>query len=57
MYKELISELSRGNEYVKIQPPCPENEIERAEKAVGYPFPKELKDFVGYISGDGKVNT
>ncbi|MCM1167256.1 MAG: SMI1/KNR4 family protein [Lachnospiraceae bacterium] len=52
MYKELISELSKDNDYVKIQPPCPESEIKRAEKAVGYPFPKELRALLRELDGD-----
>lgn len=52
MYKELISELSKENEWVKIQPPCHEREIRRAEKAVGYPFPKELRDLLREMNGD-----
>lgn len=52
MYRELISELSEWNEYVKIQPPCPENEIDYAEQVVGYTFPKELKDLLRELNGD-----
>ena len=52
MYKELLSELTKGNEFVKIQPPCPENEIEDAEKAVGCPFPKELRALLRELNGD-----
>lgn len=36
MYKELIIELAQENEWVKIQPPCPENTIVDAERSVGY---------------------
>lgn len=52
MYRELILELTQDNEYVKIQPPCPENEIDSAEKAVGYPFPKELRALLRELNGD-----
>lgn len=52
MYRELIFELTKGNEFVKIQPPCPENEIINAEKAVGYPFPKELRTLLSELNGD-----
>ena len=52
MYKELISEVSKGNEYVKIQPPCPESETERVEKAFGYPLPKELRALLRELNGD-----
>ena len=44
MYKELILKLSEENGFVKINPPCPEKKIKRAEKAVGYTFPKELEN-------------
>lgn len=52
MYRELILELSKGNERVKIQPPCREHEIDCAEKAVSYPFPKELRDLLRETNGD-----
>lgn len=52
MYRELISELTQDCEFVKIQPPCPECEMESAEKAVGYPFPKELKALLRELNGD-----
>ncbi len=52
MYRELILELTQDNEYVKIQPPCPENEIDNAEKVVGYPFPKELRALLQELDGD-----
>lgn len=52
MYKELISEVSKGNEYVQIQPPCPESEIDRVEKAFGYPLPKELRALFRELNGD-----
>ena len=52
MYKELILTLSQGNEWVKIQPPCPDKEIEFAEKVVGHPFPKELKELLRETNGD-----
>ena len=52
MYKKLILELSRGNEWVKIQPPCSEHAIAAAEKSVGYPFPKELRDLLHEMNGD-----
>lgn len=52
MYRELILELSQGNEFVKIQPPCPESEINGAENAVGYPFPEELRNLLRELNGD-----
>lgn len=52
MYRELISELSRGNSWVQIRPPCPEKDIENAEKAVGHRFPEELKALLREMNGD-----
>lgn len=52
MYRELISQFARENENVQLQPPCPEEEIKRAEKVVGYPFPKELKELLRETNGD-----
>ena len=52
MYKELISELTQENEWVKIQLPCSGNDIDTAEKAVGYPFPKELRKLLLEMNGD-----
>ena len=52
MYKELIAELTQENEWVKIQPPCLENDIDTAEKAVGYLFPKELRELLLETNGD-----
>ena len=52
MYKELILEVSKGNEFVKIQPPCPESEIDRVEKAFGYSLPKELRTLLRELNGD-----
>lgn len=53
MYKELVLELSKGNEWVKIQPPCPESVISEAEKVVGYSFPIELRNLLREMNGDG----
>ena len=52
MYKELILGLTRDNEFVKIQPPCSEKEIDKAEKAVGYSFPNELRALLRELNGD-----
>lgn len=52
MYRELILEVSHGSDFVKIQPPCPEREIDNAEKAVGYPFPQELRALLRELNGD-----
>ena len=53
MYKELVNDLSREIEWVKIQPPCPLSKISEAEKYVGYSFPKELKALLCEMNGDG----
>lgn len=53
MYKELIEKFAQENEYVKIQPPCTEEEIAKAEKAAGFPFPKELQKLLSELNGDG----
>lgn len=52
MYRELISELTKDNEWVKLQPPCPESEITRAEKVVGYSFPSQLRELLRETNGD-----
>lgn len=52
MYKELILKVSKGNDFVKIQPPCPESGIDRVEKAFGYPLPKELRALLRELNGD-----
>ena len=43
MYRELVLELSKGNEWVKVQPPCSEAVISEAEKVVGY-LTQQVKD-------------
>ena len=52
MYQKLIATLSQGNTWVSIQPPCPDEEIERAERAVGYRFPQELRALLREMDGD-----
>ena len=52
MYRELVLELSKGNEWVKVQPPCSEAVISEAEKVVGYSFPEELKNLLREMNGD-----
>lgn len=52
MYRELITELTKNNEFVKLQPPCPDGVIAEAEKVVGYPFPKELRALLRETNGD-----
>ena len=52
MYRELILDLTKENKWVKIQPPCPDDEIKRAEQIVGYPFPEELRRLLREMNGD-----
>ena len=52
MYKETVTSLTKGNEWVKIQPPCPQKDIDNAEKAVGCRFPSELKALLSEMNGD-----
>ena len=53
MYKELLEKLTAGNRWAKAQPPCPEEDIQKAEKYVGFPFPEELKALLRETNGDG----
>lgn len=39
MYRELIGELIKNNDWAQLQEPCPERDIDKAEKYVGYTFP------------------
>ncbi len=43
MYRELIGKLIAGNNWAKLQEPCPENEIAMAEEYIDFTFPEELK--------------
>lgn len=52
MYRELIEEQIRHHDWARLQEPCPEEEIERAEALVGYPFPEELKELLRETNGD-----
>lgn len=52
MYRELIENLTRENPWVQIQPPCPEDEIAKAEQFVGWPFPAELRQLLLELNGD-----
>lgn len=53
MYRKLLLKLAKKNKWVDLQPPCPENEIEEAEKVVGHLFPKELRELLREVNGDG----
>ncbi len=53
MYAELLTEIIRGHDYAKLQKPCSERDIKKAEKVVGYDFPEELKNLLRETNGDG----
>lgn len=53
MYRELIGKLIAGNNWAKLQEPCPENEIAMAEEYIGFTFPEELKALLRETNGDG----
>ena len=52
MYRELIGKLIDGHNWAKLQEPCTEKEIKKAEKYVGYTFPEELKALLRETNGD-----
>lgn len=52
MYRELLTSITQGNQWVNIQQPCSESEIEHAEAVVGHPFPVELKTLLRELNGD-----
>ena len=52
MYRELIEKLIENNKWAKLQSLCPESEIEKAEKYVGFKFPDELKALLRETNGD-----
>ncbi len=52
MYRELLSELIQEYDGAKLQNPCSEKELAKAEKLVGYPFPDELKALLRETDGD-----
>lgn len=52
MYRELIIDLTKENEWVDIQPPCPDSEIAKAQEVVGFPFPSELTALLQELNGD-----
>lgn len=52
MYRELLSELIQRSNWAKLQEPCSENDIAKAEKVVGYTFPDELKALLRETNGD-----
>lgn len=52
MYRELIAEFTKNHNWAKLQKPCSEEEIAKAEEYVGYPFPEELKALLRETNGD-----
>ena len=52
MYRELINEFAQNNKHVAAQEPALPAEIDRAEAAVGYPFPEELRELLSEMNGD-----
>ena len=52
MYRELIAKQIKGHNWAKLQPPCPEEELIKAEKYVGFAFPSELKTLLRETNGD-----
>ncbi len=52
MYKELILDNKNAARAHPQEPALPA-EIEDAEKAVGYPFPTELRELLSEMNGDG----
>lgn len=52
MYRELIEKMIKGNRWAKVQEPCPEEELQRAEEYVGFKFPEDLKALLRETNGD-----
>lgn len=52
LYRELLETLIKGNDWAKLQEPCDENELAKAEKYVGFSFPYELKELLRETDGD-----
>ena len=52
MYRDLICELTKGHSWARLQDPCSEDEIIKAEKYVGFIFPEELKTLLRETNGD-----
>lgn len=52
MYRELIGKLIEGHNWAKLQKPCSEKEIRKAEEFVGFAFPEELKALLRETNGD-----
>ena len=52
MYRELLQSCAAGFKSIKIQEPASEKEIARAEKTLGYRFPRELRALLAELNGD-----
>ena len=52
MYRKLVESLIKDHRWAKLQDPCSEQDIEEAEKYVGFAFPAELKALLREANGD-----
>ena len=52
IHRELIGNLIKDHNWAKLQEPCPECDIENAEKYVGFTFPEALKALLRETNGD-----
>ncbi len=52
MYRERIASHIQGHNWAKLQEPCPEKMISKAEKYVGFRFPDALKELLWETNGD-----
>ena len=52
MYRELLSRYLTDNPFAALQSPCPKEALTKAEKAVGYSFPADLKTLLSETNGD-----
>ena len=53
MYRELLWRYIENHNWAKLQEPCGEETIKRAEKYIGHGFPAELKALLRETDGDG----
>ncbi|KJS20911.1 MAG: hypothetical protein VR72_12775 [Clostridiaceae bacterium BRH_c20a] len=52
MWKELLLNLSKGNKYVKLNPPATKHEILEIEKELGLMLSSDLKELLLEFNGD-----
>lgn len=52
MWRELLVNLSCGNEYVRLNQPATDNEIFEVEKEIGIRLPSDLKNLLMEFNGD-----